>query len=181
MCPLEGRVHSVSSLCSPLSFIALYSLRVGIRGERRESEVDNRCHHTRAPLRITRVRYPARLQQPPQNIFISIIKQFFYMLIHQSELRLICGCGLPPSFRCAWFPGRHLSRCIWSTKLLPCQHWLIRGRLRRRNAASPINDALHLRLKRIFISFNNTLNSLEIMTAALLTAPAALFFFVMCI
>lgn len=74
---------------------------------------DNRCHPTRTPPQ----KHPSQgscsspstpLTSPPppspQNIFISIIKQFFYMLIHQSGLRLICGRGLPLSFQVSLTP-----------------------------------------------------------------------------
>lgn len=67
---LEGaQAHTVSASRSRLSFVTLFSLRVGIRGERRESEVDNRCHHTRVPLRSTPVRDPALLLQHPLKHF----------------------------------------------------------------------------------------------------------------
>lgn len=124
----RAQAHSVSSPCPRLSFVTLFSLRVGIRGEKAKRGRLSLPPHTHIPLRNTPVRDPPLpLQPPPQNIFISIIKQFFYMLIHQSGLGLICkrGAGwcVPlPLFRCARLPGRHLSRYMWHTKPLPCQH-----------------------------------------------------------
>lgn len=85
-----------------------------------ESEVDNRYHHAHTHTHPSETHQPGTHLfplPPPQNIFISIIEQFFYMLIHQSGLALICrrGAGwcVPlPLFRCAPLPGRHLSRYV---------------------------------------------------------------------
>lgn len=103
-------------LIFPLYHSFLWEKGWGGAGERRENEVDNH-RRTHTSLRNTPVRDPPLPLQPPQNIFISIIKQFFYMLIHQSGLGLICrhraGWCVPlPLFRCAALPGRHLSRYV---------------------------------------------------------------------
>lgn len=67
--PGEGPGSRRLRLTLTYSFVTLFSLRMGIRGERRESEVDNRCHHTRLPLRSTPVRDPVRLLQHPLKHF----------------------------------------------------------------------------------------------------------------
>lgn len=108
--------------CPHLFFVQLFSLREGVKGgwgggadERSKSKVDNhfQCTHTHTPEKPT----SPGPSSSPQNIFISIIKQFFYMLIHQSVLGLIfrrgAGWCVPlPLFRCATLPSRHLSRCV---------------------------------------------------------------------
>ena len=103
---------SSSFLCTTLS-LGEWGWRGA--GERKESEVDNRSCRTHTSCRNPPVQGPFLSPSTPKNIFISIIKQFFYMLIHQSGLALICrrGAGwrvLLPLFRCAPLPGRHLSR-----------------------------------------------------------------------
>lgn len=115
---------------------------------------------------------------PPQkNIFISIIKQFF---LHanpskraEANLRAWAASffsGVPDLLAdiCPAVCGTQ-SSCPVSTDWSEA---VCRGGTQH----TAINDALHQRLKRIFISFNNTLNSLEIMSAVLLTAPEVLFF-----
>lgn len=120
---------------------------------------------------------PKKRKKKEKNIFISTIKQFF---LHanpskQSEANLLGWAssifsGVPDSLAdiCPTVCGTQ-SSCPVSTDWSEA---VCRGGTRH----TAINDALHLWLKRIFISFNNTFNSLEIMSAVLLTAPAVLFF-----
>lgn len=66
MCPLEG---PGSRRLFPVFTSFLYNTLFSQSRDKEGSEVDNRCHRTRVPLRITRVRYPALLQQPPPKHF----------------------------------------------------------------------------------------------------------------
>ncbi len=70
------------------------------------------------------------------NIFISIIGQFPYMLIHQSEARVI-----QHGFRWSALSGRHLFLGA-SHKGLLCQPWLIRGGSRSTEEAQDVSEML---------------------------------------
>lgn len=68
----RAQAHSVSSPCPRLSFVTLFSLRVGIRGEKAKRGRLSLPPHTHIPLRNTPVRDPPLpLQPPPKHFHIN--------------------------------------------------------------------------------------------------------------
>lgn len=120
-CVSHGKSPGLLRFLTMSSFflcMTLFSERGGEEGQVRKGKarkIITTTAHT--CLGNTQVQDTPLPPQTPQNIFISIIKQFSYMLIHQSGRGLIFRhrggwCAPLPLFRCATLLSRHLSRCV---------------------------------------------------------------------